>query len=159
MFFKSFAWKLFAVSMYLITLVQIDAKSQNTGGYTQDELQILYDSTIILQLSGGFELNGEKFRYGIFRKNLKNELKRSTSAWESYKLYRKRSLLGTSLVLAAVPIFGIITASTLNPGLAAAAALPAYTGGTVLIGTATNYYQRSVWLYNRDAISGNLKDP
>jgi hypothetical protein len=147
------------ISGAILMLAPFISFAQNTGAYSMDELQSLYDSTIILQQSGGFELNGEMIRYGLFRKNLKNELKRSESGWESFRLYRKRILIGTALTIGSVPVLLIISAATLNPSIGAMAALPPYLAGFVIIGTSTNFYQRSIWLYNRDAISGNLKDP
>jgi hypothetical protein len=35
---------------------------------TKDELKNLYDSTAILDLAGGYELNGEKIKYGFSQK-------------------------------------------------------------------------------------------
>ena len=40
---------------------------------TKDELKNLYDSTAILDLAGGYELNGEKIKYGFSQKNLKKK--------------------------------------------------------------------------------------
>jgi len=61
---------------------------------TKDELKNLYDSTAILDLAGGYELNGEKIKYGFSQKTWKKKLKRSKTAWQSYRIFQKRSAIG-----------------------------------------------------------------
>ncbi|MDC1221883.1 hypothetical protein N8Z47_04370 [Salibacteraceae bacterium] len=151
--------KTFWITTALITMVGHFSFSQSVGALTKDELKNLYDSTAILDLAGGYELNGEKIKYGFFSKNLKKELKRSKTAWQSYRIFQKRSAIGYIAVVSAIPIMIISTAVTLNPAIGIALAVAPYFAGFLLISTAPDYRSRSIWLYNRDAISGNLTDP
>lgn len=136
----------------------LSTNAQNIGEATQEELRNLYDSTAMLELSNGYEIDGKKYKKGIFNGKLKKELKRSPAAWESYKMYRNRTLLGFGMLVAMVPVYTVATIATLNPGVGIIATTPVYIGAIVAVYSGVDQYQRAIWLYNRDAISGGLSD-
>jgi hypothetical protein len=117
-----------------------------------DTLARKYDRNTIYLKNGGFEKDGMTVPYGAFKMNLKKELTVSPMAMHEYKRSRTNFWVGTACnVGSTVLILRSIQGSGIKKELF-------YTGlGFNLLSIpfnilAQNQLNRSVWLYNRDAV-------
>jgi hypothetical protein len=134
----------------LLFLVFTSLKAQSSI-YT-DSLAKKYDRSTIYLRNSTFEKNGKRTSVGFLKYNLGNELKNSLMAHTEFKKSRTNTLVSIGLSL----LGSFVTISSINNnrinktqyilGLSTMAA-------SIPFGiTGQNQLQRSVWLYNRDAI-------
>ena len=139
----------------LIFLSSITYAISAQNSLNSDTLRHKYDRNTIYLKKGGFEKDGQTIRFGAFKKNLKKELTVSPMALQAYK--RSRTNFWVAMSCTAVS-----TALTLS-GIQRKYIYKelSYSGLSLSLLTipfnikAQNQLNRSIWLYNRDAIMRN----
>ena len=116
--------------------------------------QSTYDTSTIYLQSWTYVKNGQQLPYGFMRNKLGGELQVSPDAVVEFDRYRKKYMIGYTLVLAGTGmLLGSIFSenSSAQIGLGVGAAVGILTG-TAVRSRASDHLQKSVWLYNRDAV-------
>ncbi|GAB4382193.1 MAG: hypothetical protein Kow0075_14010 [Salibacteraceae bacterium] len=114
-----------------------------------------YDSSTMVLYNNYFTVGGKVSRYGFFNQKLKDELRKSSSAWELYKVYQRKLRLGLGLSILSLP--GLFLGGMLsNPALIITSVVP-YTVGMTITATAHDSKQAAVAIYNREMFLNSLK--
>ncbi len=137
---------------FLILFCSIAFSIQAQNSIYTDTLARKYDRNTIYLKNGSFEKDGQAMPYGLFKINLRKELSASPMATHEYKRSRTNFWVGMGCSLAStVLIFSSPQQGGIKKELF-------YSGiGISLLSipftiNAQNQLNRSIWLYNRDAI-------
>ena len=147
------------VLVLLLLVFPMFTYSQDEETFTLEEVKRAYETSAMIPFTGSFEINRKKQQFGLFNKKLRKELMKSNDAWILYKEYRRKSWTGGILMMASLPVGIIAGVVAANPGVGFIGFGVPYTIGIVYLTQGSEYYQRSIWTYNRDMMLNHLKDP
>lgn len=140
----------------LLAFLPLLSVAQEFETFTTDQIKEAYESSTMIPFNTSFEINKKRIPFGLFRKNLRRELKKSDDAWLFYKEYRKKSWTGFGFMVGAVPLGIVSGVLTLNLAIGYSTFFVPYSGGVVFLVQASQFYKRSIWAYNRDMMLQKL---
>ena len=145
---------------YIILCLTFTVLLSLTASAQNDALKN-YDSETIYMQNRGFVKNGKLTKYGLFFKNLKNELKDSPEAMVEYDTFKKRRKTAFGLYAGGIVLLLAGAASADDNETVSLTSLAAGLGLCIAsainsINSANNIH-KAVWLHNRSAIKTNIE--